>query len=128
VLYELIPAGETPEDSGLRYQTGALTEAAQSGEWLTLSIRYKEPGGDESILQERTIGEGDVTATPSEDFLFASAVSEFGMILNDSEYRGGVDYSDVLELLKQTSLGDDYREELFSLVKIAQRADQLSDD
>ena len=126
VLYELIPAtGEGEADSGLKYQSGTLTDAAQGGEWLTLSIRYKEPGGEESKLQTVAIGEDDMTDAPSEDFLFTSAVAEFGMILGNSEYRGDTDYADVLELLKQTSLGDDYREELFSLVKIAQRSEQL---
>lgn len=129
VLYELLPAdGNSTEDGGLKYQTGALTEAAQGDEWLTLSIRYKEPGGQKSSLETVTVGEDDVTDAPSEDFCFAAAVAEFGMILNDSEYRGEVDYSDVLDLLKKTSLNDDYKEELFSLVKIAQRADRLEDD
>ena len=128
VLYELMPAtGEAETDGGLKYQSGTLTEEARGDEWLTLSIRYKEPGGDESILQTRAVGEAEVTESPSEDFLFASAVSEFGMILNDSEYRGDIGYSDVLDLLKRTSLDDDYREELFSLVKIAQRSEQLND-
>ena len=128
VLYELIPAGSEAEtDGGLKYQTGTLTEEAQGDEWLTLSIRYKEPGGDVSALETRTVGEAELTDAPSEDFRFASAVAEFGMILNKSDYLGGIDYADVLDLLKQTSLGDDYREELFSLVKIAQRAQQLAD-
>ena len=125
VLYELIPAEGAQTDSGLKYQTGALTEAAQGGEWLTLSIRYKEPGGSESKLETRLVGEADVMETPSEDFLFAAAVAEFGMILNQSEYIGNSSYESALDLLKQTGLGDEYREELFSLVKIAQRAEQL---
>ena len=126
VLYEVIPAAtEAETDQSLKYQTEVLTEQAQGDEWLTLSIRYKEPGGEASILQSVAIGENEVTDSPSEDFLFSSAVAEFGMLLGDSEYRGDIDYADVLNLLKQTSLGDDYREELFSLVKIAQRAVQL---
>lgn len=128
VMYELLPAtAEGAEDSGLKYQTGALTEAAAGDEWLTLSIRYKEPGGDRSALETRAVSEADVTESPSEDFLFAAAVAEFGMLLNGSEYRGEIDYADALDLLKQTKLGDDYREELFSLVKIAQRATQLQE-
>ena len=90
-------------------------------------MRYKEPGGDTSKLETTTVGEAEVTDAPSEDFLFASAVAEFGMLLGNSEFRGDVTYSDVLNLLKQTSLGDDYREELLSLVKIAQRAERLKD-
>ena len=125
VLYELLPAGEAPAESGLKYQTGALTEAAQGDEWLTLSVRYKEPGGAESKLETRPVGEADITDAPSGDFRFAAAVAEFGMLLNNSEYAGTSDYASVLDLLKQTGLGDDYREELFSLVKIAQRSEQL---
>ena len=125
VLYELIPANNTASEAGLKYQSSALTEAAQGDEWLTLSIRYKEHGGAESKLQTVTVGESDVTQTPSGDFLFASAVAEFGMRLGGSEYIGKADYSDVLDLLKRAELSDDYREELFSLVKIAQRAEQL---
>ena len=125
VLYELIPAtGEAPE-GGLKYQTGALTEAAAGDEWLTLSVRYKEPGGSESKLETAVVGEGDVTDAPSGDFAFAGAVAECGMLLGNSEYAGNLDYSDVLALLKQAELSDDYREELFSLVKIAQRAERL---
>ena len=127
VMYELLPAGEETGDSGLRYQTGALTEVAQGDEWLTLSIRYKEPGGEKSVLETRAVGEADVAATPSDDSLFASAVAEFGMILGRSEHLNGAGYGDVLALLKQTQLDDDYREELFSLVKIAQRADRLDE-
>ena len=127
VMYELIPSTGDQTDSGLRYQSGALTEAAESGEWLTLSIRYKEPGGEKSILETRFVGDGDVKETPSDDFNFAAAVAEFGMLLGNSDYRGDIGYEDALALLKQTTLGDDYREELFSLIKIAQRAHRLED-
>jgi len=48
------------------------------------------------------------------------------MILNDSEYKGSSDYEGVLALLKQAPLSDAYREEFFSLVKIAQRSDALN--
>jgi len=127
VMYELIPSTGDQTDSGLRYQSGALTEAAESGEWLTLSIRYKEPGGEKSILETRFVGDGDVKEAPSDDFNFAAAVAEFGMLLGNSDYRGDIGYEDALALLKQTTLGDDYREELFSLIKIAQRAHRLED-
>ncbi|MBQ3269625.1 MAG: VWA domain-containing protein [Clostridia bacterium] len=126
VLYELVPAdGETIE-GGLRYQSGTLTEAGESGEWLTLSTRYKEPGGDRSELQTDVIDEAALTDAPSGDFLFASAVAEFGMILNESAFKGDADYDSVLALLKQAPLSDAYREEFFSLVKIAQRNAQLN--
>ena len=125
VLYELVPAGAEAGESGLKYQTSALTEAAAGDEWLTLSVRYKEHGGDRSALEETPIGEANVTDAPSGDFLFASAVAEFGMVLRDSAYKGDADLASVLALLKEAGLTDDYRDEFFALVKMAERDMQL---
>ena len=127
VLYELVPAGEDGEGSGLKYQDSTLTEAGESDEWATLSTRYKEPGESESRLETTVVDESAFTDAPDGDFLFAAAVAEFGMVMNDSEYKGDASYETVLELLKQAPLSDPYREEFFSLVKIAQRAEALAE-
>ena len=128
VLYELVPAGDGEAQGDLKYQSSTLTEAAQGNEWLTVSVRYKEHGGEKSVLESTAVGDDDVAGTPSDDFLFASAVAEFGMILRDSEYKGSSDFASVLALLKQTELSDAYREEFFSLVKIVERNWQLSEN
>ena len=125
VLYELIPADGQTDDTPLKYQTGALTEAAQGDEWLTLSVRYKDPGAAESQLMTHVVTDADYAAEPDGDFNFAAAVAEFGMLLNHSDYAGNTDYTTILDLLKRAELSDEYREELFSLVKIAQRAKAL---
>jgi len=127
VMYELVPSAEGASDSDLKYQSSSLTEAAQSGEWLTLSTRYKEPGGEASQLQTDVIDDTAMSDAPSGDFLFAAAVAEFGMILTNSEYKGNASYDTVLDLLKQAPLNDAYREEFFSLVKIAQRNAALAE-
>ena len=127
VLYELQPAEGNAEPSGLKYQTGTLTEAAEGSEWLTLSTRYKEPGSDTSQLQVDVVDDACMTDAPSGDFLFAAAVAEFGMILNNSAYKGNSTFDTVLDLLKKSPLNDDYREEFFSLVKIAQRNTALEE-
>ena len=127
VLYELVPAGEGGGEGGLKYQDSTLTEAGQSDEWATLSTRYKEPGDSVSQLETTVVDGSAWTDAPDGDFLFASAVAEFGMILNDSEYKGDASYETVLELLKQAPLSDAYREEFFSLVKIAQRLEALAE-
>lgn len=127
VLYELVPAGEGGDEGGLKYQDSTLTEAGQSDEWATLSTRYKEPGESTSQLETTVVDGSAFTDAPDGDFLFASAVAEFGMILNDSEYKGDTSYETVLELLKQAPLSDAYREEFFSLVKIAQRLEALAE-
>lgn len=126
VLYELVPAGEGDADSGLRYQDSTLTEASESGEWATLSTRYKQPGDSVSQLETTIVDEDAFTDAPDGDFLFAAAVAEFGMVMNDSEYKGDASYETVLELLKQAPLSDSYREEFFALVKIAQRTQALN--
>ena len=127
VMYELVPVSDGTSEGGLKYQSSSLTEAAQSGEWLTLSTRYKEPGGQTSQLQTDVIDDTAMSDAPSGDFLFASAVAEFGMILSNSEYKGNASYDTVLDLLKQAPLNDAYREEFFSLVKIAQRNAALAE-
>ena len=127
VMYELVPATEGASDGGLKYQSSSLTEAAQGGEWLTLSTRYKAPGGETSQLQTDVIDDTAISDAPSGDFLFAAAVAEFGMILSDSAHKGNASYDTVLELLKQAPLNDAYREEFFSLVKIAQRNAALAE-
>ena len=125
VLYELIPAtaadGAAIGESGLRYQTSVLSDAAMGSEWLTLSLRYKAPGEEESRLMEFPVGDEACTRTAEGDLRFAAAVAEFGMILRDSEFVGTADYDSVLALLKEDLLTDEYRDEFFALVKTMER-------
>lgn len=101
VLYEIIPSnGEV--SSNLKYQKA---ETTGSDELMTVKIRYKMPEGTESILSEYPVSP-EVTETPDDDFRFAAAVAELGMILNESEYKGASSYDSVLTLAKD-SLGDD---------------------
>ncbi len=127
-LYEIIPAGGE-FDAGsadvtgvdpLRYQSGAQPSAlADSGELLTLKLRYKKPDEDVSRLLEQSVyDEGRSFAETSSDFRFAAAVASFGMLLRDSPHKGAWTYDAVLELAEH-ALGDDvhgYREELVGLV------------
>ena len=119
VLYEIVPAKNSFEGAGLKYQTSSLTDTAKnSDEWLTLKIRYKAPAGDVSNLLEYSIGKKDVTSNPSDDFMFAAAVAEFGMILRRSEYVNGKDFKHVKRMLKTLDLDDDYRKELADMVEV----------
>ena len=119
VVYEIITCDKS-ENSGydLRYQDTNLSELAMnSDEWMTLSVRYKEPDGDTSMLLEYPIGASDYTRRPSDDFLFAAAVAEFSMILRDSDYLGDGSYKQVLDLLDDVRLDDEYKEEFYQLVE-----------
>ena len=119
VLYEIVPGTRSYENSGLKYQTSTLTdEAKNSNEWLTLKIRYKNPGSDFSTLLEYNIGDSQYTNKPSEDFKFQAAVAEFAMILRQSKYVNGKDFKHVRSLLKSVNLNDEYKEEFADMVDI----------
>jgi Ca-activated chloride channel family protein len=124
-LYELIPAGESIDDiptvDPLKYQAppAELAEAADSGETMTVKLRYKEPDGDTSKLLEFPITDGGMAlADAPDDFIFAASVASFGMVLRDSPYRGYFTYGAVLELAEQSQGADDYgyRAEFIELV------------
>lgn len=123
-LYEIIPVDSDQEipETELKYQDDKKTAGVENGEWLNLKIRYKEPDADESILKEYPVTEEDYTGNPSQDFYFAAAVAEFGLMLRDSEYKGDASFENVRALLKKVDTDeDDYKDEFVYLVKKLQR-------
>ena len=44
---------------------------------------------------------------PSEDFYFAAAVAEFGLIVRDSAYKGEASFENVRELLGKVDTNED---------------------
>ncbi len=125
-LYEIVPAGkglEIPGVDPLKYQTPmSTTDVAQSGELLTLKLRYKQPDGQTSQLLEFPVRDGDKAySQASQDFKFAAAVASFGMILRQSPYQGNGTLDAVLELAEEGKGSDPhgYRGEFLELVKRA---------
>lgn len=117
VMYELKLAEDEAKDKELRYQDSTLTNlAVESGEWMMVSVRYKEPEKDESKLVTFPVSQECYTKHPSCDTLFAAAVAETGMILNNSEYIGDLDISDVIAEVEDLNLTDEYREEFLDLI------------
>lgn len=131
-MYEIIPVGEDSEnDDNLKYQDTKLTEEAlESDEWMTLSVRYKEPAENTSKELEYVIGNKDYTDTPSEDFVFAAAVAEFSQLLREENtVPSDVTFRDVQNLLKSVSDKDEYKQEFEDLVTmIAYRSDNMDSD
>lgn len=83
-------------------------------------LRYKEPSNDN---QKEIVNEMfDITPQPSNDFKFAAAVVEFGLILRNSTYKGNSSYEHLLSILNDTSLlNDEYKIEFKTLVEKAKR-------
>ena len=117
VLYEIVPVDSPMEidEVPTKYQSAQSTG---SQEWLTVSIRAKEPDGDTSKLFSYPVDASAYRDTMGENLRFAAAVAEFGMLLRDSQWKGAATYAQVLELLRGASslTGDVYKEELLYLV------------
>ena len=126
VLYEIVPAGSRepePMLDDLKYQQNSdLSDAAHSGELLTLSLRYKHPGEDQSVLLRTTArrGSGDYWQA-SDDFLFSAAVAAYGMRLRRSPHAGASSFDLITRLAKEARGGDvgGFREEFLRLVERA---------
>lgn len=121
-LYQVVPADSPMELPGaeLKYQTAAPTG---SDEWLTVSVRAKEPEGEESRLWTYPVGEDQRVEALPEDAAFAACVAQFGMLLRGSDYAGTASYAGIAEQLAELDCveGDPYREEFLFLVKQAAR-------
>lgn len=114
VLYEIVPSNGAGTKQ-LKYQDRVTTG---SDDLMTVKIRYKMPDGNESILSEYPVS-AEITEM-TEDFKFASAVAMFGMILNDSEYKGTSTLDNVIDLARQGIENDPYgiRNEFVQLVDL----------
>ena len=121
-LYEIVPAGGTPTGPGtdpLKYQApGTPSGKAVRGELATVKLRYKLPAGSESQLMEVVVRDTD--ARESDDFRFAAAVAELGMLLRDSPHKGSSSYADTVRLASSGEL-DERRREFVELVRAAER-------
>jgi len=93
-LYEVVPVDADSDvrvgDVGpLRYQRPSTEPVtAFRGEMMNVNIRYKRPDADESVLLSHPVQAAPRNGRTSDDFRFAAAVAEFGMLLRGSEHRG----------------------------------------
>ena len=86
-------------------------------EWLTVSIRYKKPAGSKSELLEYPIGYDSYCEKPSDDFLFAAAVAEFGLLASHSEYPEDASVEHVIKTIRKLDLKDSYKIEFLELAE-----------
>lgn len=122
-LYEIITVDDA-KDAGIeyRYQENKLTKTAtESDEWLTVSIRYKEPDSDKSQLLTYPVTTKSYRKNNTQDFLFAAAVAEFAQVVRQEPYVGDSDLSTVLDRLADLDLSDEYRAGFKDLVKELRR-------
>ncbi len=132
-LFEVVPTGvdmPLPGIDPLKYQTPAeRSTRTESGELLTMKVRYKEPDGDESKLMEvPVVDRQNQLADAGTDYRFAASVAGFGMLLRDSPHKGNATYDSILELA-ESSVGLDkegYRAEFIELIRRARAIGDLN--
>lgn len=127
-LYEIIPVGIKSEFlkdvDKLKYQNKEepLSKTSFSNEIMTIKFRYKTPQGSVSKLIEHPVTDNRVPfAKTSENFRFASAVAEFGMLLRNSDFKSAASYGHVISTAKGAGTNDKegYRAEFLKLVEKA---------
>ena len=125
-LYEIVPADSdfVFGEAESRYQNTQAEKTTGNTDWLTVSIRAKEPEGTESRLYEYPVKGDAVSETMSENMRFAAGVAEAGMILRESEWKGTATWTSALELIRDCGsvAGDPYKEEFVYLLTLLERA------
>jgi Ca-activated chloride channel family protein len=124
-LYEIEPVkGGVTTSRELTYQTVLVKDNARSGsELATIRFRYKKPDGEKSVELVRTIpAEALPLDKAGNNFRFAAAVAEWGMLLRNSEFKGNASASQVLRLARGSRGADErgYRAEFIRLVETAE--------
>ena len=85
-------------------------------EFLTVSIRYKDPEGEKSMLKEFPVtADNEYIALP-DNLSWAAGVAQVGMLLRESEYAGSSTYDEVHGRLENQTQGDEFREEFVYLI------------
>ena len=122
-LYELIPTKGATTD-GLRYQK--QVKEGFANELAFLKIRYKDPVvKDAKSVEESTPIPFTLTdfSQTDDDYRFAAAVAEWGMILRNSKYKAKSSYKQVIDLAKNATGKDEegYRKEFIRLVELSEK-------
>ncbi|MBC7419066.1 MAG: von Willebrand factor type A domain-containing protein [Pedobacter sp.] len=125
-LYEIIPVGVKNNFSNsvddLKYQKPAKSNGSGRGELLTVKLRYKDPDGYKSKLLSKAVLDNPLSFNnTSDNFRFATAVAELGMLLRQSKFKQNASYDHVISLAESAKGIDKegYRSEFVSLVKAA---------
>jgi Ca-activated chloride channel family protein len=89
---------------------------------MNIKLRYKHPDVAVSRLIEHPVYDERLRiAKTSDNFRFAAAVAQFGMLLRNSAFKSNASYNSVLQLAKNARGNDEegYRSEFIRLVASA---------
>lgn len=81
-------------------------------------LKYKDVKDNE--IEKEIVNEiSTINTNVTDDFIFASSVVEFALLLRNSEFKGNASYDNILNRINKASImKDQYKEEFFNLVNI----------
>ncbi|MGL4630118.1 MAG: YfbK domain-containing protein [Leadbetterella sp.] len=135
-VYEIIPTNVNSTYLStvdkLKYQKPSQEKVDQndSDEVLTIKLRYKSPDGDKSLLMTKPVKDESISfENTTENFKLATAVTEFGLLLRQSEFAGKANYDQAIDIAKKAKGEDEegYRAELIKLIKTAKLLSRKSE-
>ena len=106
----------------MKYQKNGPSNGSFASEMLTVKLRYKDPKGSKSKLLTKGVTDNALGfGTTTDNFRFAAAVAEFGMILRSSSFKQNATFEQVITLAENAKGKDKegYRSEFLSVVKSA---------
>ena len=127
VLYEVVPSDSDFEMGDVNSKYGNKeTETIESDfadEMLNVSIRYKEPDADESVLKEYPVFMADLQEEMDDDTSWAAGVVQAGMVMRDSAYMGTTTLDGIYDRLKNDAeiMDNDYKAEFLYMLRVMKK-------
>lgn len=113
-VYEIVPA-DGVSGRTLKYQQ--TSAAANSGDLLTVKVRYKDPENGKTYQTSGVVNKSDYSKEKSDNMKLVCAVVEFGLVLKGSDFKGTATCEEALEFAQSVQDPDTYVSELISLIK-----------
>ena len=128
-LYEIVPVGmefDLPKaDRSVYAEATKPKKTTASTDWLTVKMRYKHPTAETSLELVKPLA-GEALGRPvNDDFRFAAAVAEFGLLVRDSPYKGTADYGRVVRE-SEAARGTDVAGHRAEFTRLVNRAKKLT--
>jgi Ca-activated chloride channel family protein len=124
-FYELVPVGsKTTVEASRKSEFVESQPSGDSSTMLTVNMRYKDPGATVAKEFQLRHTRSDTITKPSNDFMFASSVLAYGMLLRKSEHSGDLNWEWVIKTA-ESHRGDDKNGLRSEFIQLAKAASQL---
>jgi Ca-activated chloride channel family protein len=122
-LYELVPTNDSQIDTSikLKYQHMVTTTNTDCNEWMTVSLRYKDPKQNTSKLIVKTIADSN-SKKVDDDFGFINAVVEASLVMRNSNDKAEANLNHAIKMAKKYCNDDQAKKDF---VKMLMQADEL---